>query len=319
MPIINGTLWSQHTESYDLSPLFPNNEGGVIHTKLIDVNGDGFLDAVLILDNSAVSALYPAKILLNDGLGNFSDHTADYFTGSQGQTAVVRQIVVGDFNGDGRADLFLVDQGLDSPPFPGGQNSLWLSDGAHGFIDASDRLPQQLGFNFSAATADIDNDGDLDIFVNVTSGTSDLAHKAYFLVNDGTGHFTQSFDRYPNVHSDFYGQIAGGYLTCAFVDANNDGFADLVLAESSLRPPEVLLNDGSGHFLTYGPTLPAEPFGHTDTYESIDSYVADVNGDGLQDIIALGILPDASNHLQFLNNNGDGSWIKAKGFQLSTI
>ena len=48
-----------------------------------------------------------------------------------------------------------------------------------------------MGFHHGAASADIDSDGDLDIFV-----CSDVA--PFFLLNDGQGNFIQSTDNLPS-------------------------------------------------------------------------------------------------------------------------
>ena len=48
---------------------------------------------------------------------------------------------------------------------------LLLSDGATGFINATDRLPQTFDFTHSATVGDIDHDGDVDIIaMNIWCG-----------------------------------------------------------------------------------------------------------------------------------------------------
>ena len=80
-------------------------------------------------------------------------------------TQAPRSSVIDDFNGDGVNDIFIADHGVDHDPFPGYQNSLILSAPNGKFINATSNLPQILDFTHGATSADIDSDGDIDLFV----------------------------------------------------------------------------------------------------------------------------------------------------------
>jgi hypothetical protein len=78
---------------------------------------------------------------------------------------VPREIVVADFNGDGNPDLFVADHGLDDEPWPCHQNTLILSAPGGKLVNATSFLPQQLDMTHSADAADIDGDGDQDLYI----------------------------------------------------------------------------------------------------------------------------------------------------------
>lgn len=75
-----------------------------------------------------------------------------------------RKALSGDFNGDGRLDIFVAGHGYDHPPFPGESPLLILSTQDGELRDSGD-LRGHVGFLHGAASPDIDGDGDLDVFV----------------------------------------------------------------------------------------------------------------------------------------------------------
>ena len=173
------------------SPLF--EAGQVQQLRAGDFNGDGKLDVLItrINFNDVGVAPIPLQVLVGDGNGHFTDQTASLFAGGIPYVHYVPRIFAGDFNKDGVTDIFTPDFGVDGPPFPGGQNSLFLSAGIGGLItNATATLPQGLRQNHGTSLGDINRDGYLDIFVNALNDNN--GHANDLLVNDGTGHFTAS-------------------------------------------------------------------------------------------------------------------------------
>jgi hypothetical protein len=270
-----------------------------------DVNGDGIADAVISrITYPPAHITHPIGIYLGDGRGGYVDGSS-LWDGPAARTEWGRQILIADFNGDGRNDIFVADHGYDADPFPGHTNTLALSTPQGKLIDATANLPVEHDFSHSAAAADIDGDGDLDIFVgNLPAGPG--TGPPEILVNNGTGHFTRRTDLLPAEVLD-YGTRA--YVRSLFVDVNGDGSPDLVLGDDGRSPDSrVLLNDGTGHF-SFGNALPAKPFGPDAL--AISLATLDVNQDGHPDLLVGYTQGDpfyVGSFVQVLVNNGDGTF-----------
>ncbi|MGO1120951.1 FG-GAP-like repeat-containing protein [Rhodovibrionaceae bacterium A322] len=274
-------------------------EGAVHMGAVLDMNGDGNLDiltAGFVYPIAEVEV--PVEVFLGDGQGGYSLGTSRVFGDNPPVVVHAREMVVADFNGDGLQDVFIADHGYDAEPFPGYQNTLLLSDNG-GYIDASSSLPGA-DFSHSMAVADIDYDGDVDIFVNnVSSG--------YFLVNDGNGNFSQSTAGLP----DYYATSTTTYLG----DLNGDAYPDLVLGvDDGSAASVVYYGSRSGDFNGESLVLPLADGGAAGLTLDID--VGDLNGDGLTDMLftCSGVDPiSQGRYMQLLLNDGQGGFIDASG------
>ena len=265
-----------------------------------DFNGDDLADAVLWRGIFQSGTALDIDFLLNDGSGSLELGTADLILGEVPQVVEGRDLVIADFNGDGRPDLFFADQGMDSDPFPGHQNTLVLSIPGGKMKDATDNLPQQSDQTHSAAGADIDGDDDIDLFIGNLGGGG---VPAQIWRNNGAGIFAVANDLLPP------GQVFNNwYTTSAFADVNNDTHPDLILGQGDPnKDSHVLLNDGTGHFTQMGTPLPPAPF--APIQQPVDIKTADISGDGYVDLF----LSDTRNsyagrYIQVLINNGDGTF-----------
>ena len=293
-----------------------------------DVNGDGHEDVVLQLwagDLAASKPPSPIVMLLNDGAGSLVDGTATLIGGPIPEVFVVRQFIIEDFNGDGQNDIFMSNHGREDKPehFDGEQNRLLLSgpDGRLRDMTAQ-HLPQVSDFSHGSSAADVDGDGDIDVWVNNLGGGE---APSYLLLNDGSGAFRIVADiGYP--FPDFRGRerivgtngrlpdlLVGSYpFWTHFIDAENDGDADLYLGlieniENSDRTG-ILLNDGTGRFtLSCAEAIPPPPI--DGIWKTQDSVRADLNQDGLHDLLLYQSDSMYEGHfVQVLISNGDGSF-----------
>jgi hypothetical protein len=119
---------------------------------------DGNLDLLSVAPNEL-------RLYRNDG-GKFTDVTEKAGALSMKSSGNGVGAVAGDYDNDGKPDLFILRQG--------GQSSLYHNDGEGKFSDATSAagIPRYTYFSISAAFVDADHDGDLDIFI---AGFADLS------------------------------------------------------------------------------------------------------------------------------------------------
>jgi hypothetical protein len=223
-----------------------------------DVDGDG--DADLLFGNDGQDFLF-----INAG-GRFSDQTRVRLPADEART---QDLEAGDVDGDGDLDL-VVGNAVDG-------NRLLLNNGRGFFTEAVfGRLPLRAEPEETreADLADVDGDGDLDLyFANVAFGPG-IDPQDRLLVNNGRGWFSdQTAAR--------IGRDAWYTVDSEFTDVDGDGDLDRVTAVlNQSRAWYVALNDGTGVFKdASGSVFPSGLTG-----QGVDVEVADFNGDGRMDL-----------------------------------
>ncbi len=266
------TLQANHLH-VDREGIRPEDQRGRVHAvAYLDFNEDGHLDVFLApLDDTPNKT--PAEFYQNDGAGCFSLATG-FFDGNPPGQVHPRKALHGDFNGDGRMDVFVLGHGYDQPPFPGEAPYVILSSPS-GYV-LGEGLDAYVGFQHGGASADIDGDGDIDVFVthlNATDGP-------FFLINDGSGSFVPDTDRVE-------GLAHKALFTAELVDVDGDGFLDLLAAGHEYDPPQdlqtqILWGDTDGVYSTDNATILPAVQGRGIV---VDVDVSDTDGDGDKDIV----------------------------------
>ena len=283
----------------------PADKCCVSQVEVADFNGDGLDDAIFTRSVYLGQDTFPVSVLLNDGHGKFVDATNSIFVGPAPVTQNPRELVVSDFNADGRPDVFVADTGDDRNPFPGYQNRLILSAPGGRLVDATANLPQASDFTHSATAADVNGGGATDIYVgNVYGGN---AIPPGLLLNDGSAVFSAAPGLLPPAQTDLY---QNKYTASLFADVTGDGKADLILAgDDSTASSVVLRGDGTGNFAALAGALPAKPFGPNAI--ALDIAALDVNHDPHPDLLIAFTKGDpfyVGRWIQVLVNNGDGTF-----------
>lgn len=232
--------------------------GTINQVALGDINGDGLCDLVVTtfsipLENKS----HPVLVFENTGT-NFKNITNTILNGPA-VSVHARQILVADINGDHKMDFYIAGHGYDSKPWPGEQSSLLLS--GQKIINATSSLVQQISYNHSAALADVNLDGKLDILSGNTYPSG-----AYLNVNN------QSFNKIP---------VSTTAQTYAFLDVNRDGIVDLFVGNEYNNNSRIVLGEGQGNFKNTNFKIPQA----TQGWEDMDSQVIDLNNDGLMDLL----------------------------------
>lgn len=204
---------------------------------------------------------------------------------------------VADVDGDGWVDLFLTT--LDGP------DRLFrnLGDGRFDEISEAAGLAAFDLHSNGAAFADIDNDGDPDLFVTVVGTGSDGTNdRNYLFVNDGTGRFDEEARVRGAAMASSEPRLS---FSVAFGDYDGDGWLDLHttewLAGGHSRVLRNLGEEGAGVFedVTERAGL---------SFEGVNSFASafvDLDDDGFQDLV---VAADFGSSRLFWNQ-GDGTFV----------
>lgn len=234
-------------------------------TNFIDIDNDGNLDAFICHD------VEPNVYFKNNGMGGFTFHQGGLGDVANGGNYGSIWI---DYDNDGDQDLFIAKcrggnnvAAIDELHRNNGNGTFTNVASTAGFADYHQ--------SWSAAWADFDNDGDMDVMIGASSTTGG-SHK--LMRNNGDGTFT-------NV------TVGSGYDTftslsqehCAH-DFNNDGFVDVFGGGN-----KIMYNNGN---MTFTPV----------TSFAANGAVGDINNDGFLDFLNGSVIK--------LNPGNNNNWIK---------
>lgn len=171
-------------------------------------------------------------------------------------------VAIGDLNNDGKPDVIFINSARGA--IATSTSSVTLNNGS-GTLVYSQALPDAEDI----AVGDVDNDGDLDLYLARYGNQPDQ-----LWLNNGNGTFTNS------------GQLLGidNSINAAMADMDGDGDLDVVSTNhnvSSFAPHRIWLNDGNGQL-----TLSAVSFGSGKKTESLK--LLDLDRDGDMDIVTMG-------------------------------
>lgn len=262
------------------------NGGGV---ALGDINNDGLTD-IYFSANQGENKLY-----LNKGNFTFDDITekAGVVASSGWKTGVTMV----DINHDGYLDIYLCRSGDQHPLFR--QNSFFINNGDLTFTDKATALGlNDDSYSTQAAFLDFDRDGDLDMFLLnhsrlAISNSYDIKRR---YINERVRYVGNKF--YRNDNGKFrdvsdsvgvYGPASNYGLGIACSDLNNDGWMDIYTSNDYTEKDKILINKKGKVFHEASDSL----LTHMSQF-SMGTDIADVNNDGLYDILSLDMLPESN-------------------------
>ncbi|MDX1383502.1 MAG: VCBS repeat-containing protein, partial [Thermoanaerobaculia bacterium] len=258
----SGSLPRWHDRGPELGLAAVDLAGGAV---MDDFDGDGLLDLVA----TTWDPCDHMKAWRNDGAGGFEDVTAAWGLGSQ---LGGLNLVQGDVDGDGRLDL-LVLRGAWMLGEGRIRNSLLhnrIAAGS-GFVDvtAAAGLAEPAYATGTAAWADYDGDGDLDVYIG-NEATAAHDYPSQLFRNDGGGRFTDVAVA-AGVTNDRYSKAV------AWGDYDDDGDPDLYV--SNFGENRLYRNDG-GTFVDVAPQLGVT----APVRESFPAWFFDFDNDGDLDL-----------------------------------
>ena len=270
------------------------NGGGV---AVADFNNDG-LEDLFFTGNMVRNRMY-----LNKGDFRFSEVEDSTEIGGKGRWST--GVATIDINNDGlmdlyvcasikqeaaaRANMLLVNKGTDANGVP------FFKDEAAAYHIAD------TGHSTNAAFFDYDNDGDLDLYV-LTNKMVDGRYPNQYRrkITDGTSPnndrlYRNDFDSslghpvFTDVSKEAGITIEGFGLGINITDINKDGWKDVYVTNDYLSNDLLWINNRNGTFTNKA----GDYFRHT-SYSAMGNDVADINNDGLMDIIAVDMLPETN-------------------------
>jgi hypothetical protein len=242
---------------------------------VVDMNGD-FLDDLVGVHNNKIHVLYQNQDgTFTSGMLNTPGNITNMPSWS---------MAAGDYNKDGFNDLVL----------GGGSGATLLLSNSDGTAFTTAHNTPQYVFSQRTNFIDINNDGNLDVFV-----CHDVEPNVYFK-NNGTGGFT--------FHQGGLGDVTnGGNYGSIWIDYDNDGDQDLFIAKcrggnNVAAIDELHRNNGNGTFTNVASTA-----GFADYHQSWSAAWADFDNDGDMDVM-IGASSTSGGSHKLMRNNGDGTF-----------
>ena len=259
-----------------------------------DYDGDGDIDVMLSF-NDETETRKPSFLYLNNGDDTFTD--ASYLIQNNTGTLFTRKDIVGDFNGDNIPDTFYFDTGAHAGQQAHQAGIFSNSDGTFNFKIFDD---YEAVYAHGGTSADIDNDGDIDIYV---CSSQDGEMNGYFMINDGLGNFTYDTSRLVRMDATFW--------EASLFDINKDNWPDLILDGINWNTNEalnlVLFNNNGTFDISNSITFPKidNDFNPGSPTQVVDHGFYDLDGDGNIEIIASYTWSYDEGGVRIFSHNGD--------------
>ena len=249
-------------------PHFLSMEGPAF--DVADINNDGLVDVYL-----GGGKHQPGAIYLQNKRGEFKIVVDSVFIqDSHGEDV---DAAFFNANNDEFSDLYVAKGGNEffakMEPL---KDCLYFGVGKGKFVKSQSALPDIYANSACVKPADIENDGDMDLFIGARSVPREygVIPKSFILINDGTGHYTDQTTAYAAALSE-----TGMVTDALWLDLNKDSLKDLVVV-GEWMPIRIFYN--SADVLTEV----TDQYGLQNTTGWWNTLVAgDLNNDGHSDLV----------------------------------
>ncbi len=271
-------------------PSFFSNRPTMFYT---DLNDDGRLD---VINN------YWAAPFGKDVPGYYAAWEYEKFGYKNPQVikglTAVRKFIFNDYFNNGKTGILMASSGSDLPPFPGDfiQIVNFNSDLSMNITD----INEIKGYYHTGASADVDNDGDIDILM-YSGGNQSVGIGPVYFENQGGGKFKYSPDLITGIG--FYRYNTTNYYTIELFDINKDGFIDIILGGSPgmNMDTKILWGSNSHKFNTANSTI--IPTKISNGSSIMDIAFLDYDKDNDIDIVLLSEINYKGFEIELLENN----------------
>jgi len=256
-----------------------------------DFNNDGLKDIVFTANQVS------SRIYINKGNNKFDD-----LTEKSGLLTKVwaTGVSVVDINDDGYDDIYMCTYGKNL--LTRSKNLLFINQHDLTFKEqAAEYGLADTGYSSQVVFFDYDRDGDLDMYLANYSFNNSNVSANYVVPRDRSGNSVANDRLYRNDRDSMHlghpvfvdvslqaGIKDDGYgLGVSVSDFNNDGWPDIYVADDFLSNDNLWLNNKNGTFTN----CIAKAIRHQ-SYSSMGVDAADLNNDGLSDVVTLDMLPE---------------------------
>ena len=230
---------------------------------ILDINKDGKDDLFITEYGKLMNTNF---FLFSKGDGTFFRNN-NIIIGNN-KRVQIRNISIKDFNKDGSLDVFGFTSGRTDEEnikgIRGGETNILLLSNKDKYEVKTPPYINKKEYGHGGDSADIDNDGDIDVFVPMPNGDD----RSYFLINDGKGNFTLDKSEKRFDSDILYNFLLGDnqFDHAFFSDLNNDSYQDLILLtaynskENKKRSVTIVYNDKKGNFSLRNSSIIADHF-----------------------------------------------------------
>ncbi len=266
------------------------NGGGV---AIGDLDNDG-LDDVVMSGNLVADRLYKnmGGLTFEERKNEIANKTDTWSNGVQ----------LVDINGDGMLDIYVCKGGFPAV-YESARNQLFINEGDWRFSEQAAKYGiDDPALSTNASFFDMDNDGDLDLFVlnhssdlSPTEGNYKKRYEALEAKFNGDAAFRRKNscrlyerkgDQYIDVTKAGLGEDLAYGLGVSTLDYNDDGLVDIYVSNDFFVPDRLYINQGNGSFKDEI----KERSGHT-SFFSMGCDGADFNNDGTLDLMVVDMTP----------------------------